>query len=237
MPSNIYGRFAEQNSVVLSGQVASSNNNQISLNAAIAENNHLRSTIAALQPLGLTITPGENVPNVSGVVQNTIGAALAGIGQEGTPSQDPGGGGIPCFSFDTPIWMATDVIKPIGRIITGHDYVMCFDGEGQLHKALVTAKFEHYYAKSYVVKFADGRSTVTTQEHRYWTGDGFQPISELDGVMHYEQDWNYVGIIDKQIVTVPIVLYNLTVEKYQTYFANNDGVHNIKKDNDPGGGI
>ena len=94
---NIQGRFADQNDIVVSGQVQTSNNNQTALNASLAETNQVRGSSAVFQPTGLLATPPNLVPNVTGTLLGTVGAALAGIGQQGTASEQPGGGGLPCF--------------------------------------------------------------------------------------------------------------------------------------------
>lgn len=106
---NIYGKFADQNSEVLTGIIQTSNNNQSTLNAAIADSDHLRATPATFQAGGLLITPDNKVPTVTAAVQGTVGAALGGIGQTGTPSEEPGGGGNPCPELTQFTWVVSDM--------------------------------------------------------------------------------------------------------------------------------
>lgn len=231
---HIGGKFAEQDSYILTQQIQTSDNNQVAFNAILAENNHLRGSSAVFTAEAVNRTPGTPFPTVTAAGIGTVGAALGGIGQAGTPSEnndtDPS-----CFAYDTPIWMANNVVKPIGAIVVGKDYVKCFDAEGHLHNALVTDKFEHYRKECFMVKFADGRTTTTTKEHRYWTGDGFQPIEELDEVMHYHTDWQKVKILGKTVVTKSLVVFNITVDSFHTYFANNDACSNLKPSPGTGG--
>lgn len=226
MPSNIYGKFADQNSEVVSGQVSTSNNNQKTLNAAIAESNHLRATTAALQPSGLVISPGNLVPNVTGVVQNTIGAALGGIGQAGTPSEDPGGGGIPCFVANTWITVPSGEI-PINEIQV-RDVVLAFDNSGKRVPRKVTDKFEHLVQCYTNITFSDGRVTGLIEDHRYWTHGDFAPIRDIDSVWHWNGHWEQVFITGRESVQEEIIVYNFTVEGLHTYIANGDAVSNLK---------
>ena len=228
MPS-IQGKFADQNDLIVTGQVISANNNQIGLNAALAETNQIRSSAVIFQPNGLVATIGSPVPDVAAATSGTIGAALGGVGQEGTASQEPGGGGIPCFDYFTKILMADGTEKNIGEVAVGKDVVKSFDKMGNVIDCRVIGKWEHAVGEYYQVEFEDGRVTNTTQEHRYWVSDDlFVPISVLDKVQHWNVEWSEVAIKAKEIIIRPVFLYNLTIDLFQTYFANGDAVHNVK---------
>jgi hypothetical protein len=225
---NINGRFANQNDIVLSGQVQTSNNNQISLNAAIAETDQLRGSSVVFQPVGLLATTPNLVPNVTSTLLGTIGAALSGQGQVGTASQEPGGGGIPCFASGTPI-TCVDGVKSIFEIEVGKDWVKCHDNLGTRINALCIGKWEHWVEESLLVKFRDGRMTHTTANHRYWVeGDKYEPVWNLDWVWHWNEKWVQVDIIEKVVITKPMLVYNLTVDVYHNYEANGDSVSNLK---------
>jgi len=224
---NLAGKFSDQNDIVLTGITQTANNNTTSLSAAIAETDQLRSSNVIFQPSGLLVTPGNLVPNVTQTLQGTIGAALGGIGQGGSASEQPGGGGIPCFSFATPVDSGSGQ-KAIGRIETGIDTVWAFDDLGNRIDALVVGKHEHYVTDSLIVRFADGRWTHTTADHLYWTQEGFEPVFKLDSVWHWSGEWKEVAILEKIAVSVPLTVYNLEVDIYKTYFANGDAVHNLK---------
>ena len=125
MGGSIQGKFAEQNDLVVSGQVQSANNNQASLNAALADANHLQGTNVTFQPSGLLTTIQSPIPSVAQALQGTVGAALGGIGQQGTPSEQPGGGGIPCPEVMQYVWVQTggvSMLKFAGSI-TLDDYL------------------------------------------------------------------------------------------------------------------
>lgn len=116
MGGSVYGRFADQNDIVLSGQIQCSNNNNVALNAALAEADHFRASNAGLQPDALNISLANNVPTVTNALQGTVGAALGDIGQQGTPSQEPGGGGggiIPCPEIHQYVMIRSDINTPI----------------------------------------------------------------------------------------------------------------------------
>jgi len=103
--SNIKGRFADQDSYVLSQTVLTADNNAASFHVAITETDHLRATPASLQPNALTMNIANPIPDVTIAGANTIGAALGDVGQEiavigqtGTGSEgDPGN----CFLGNT----------------------------------------------------------------------------------------------------------------------------------------
>ncbi len=225
---SIYGEWADQDSNVLSGIIQTSNNNQITLNAAIAESDHLRADLVSLQPVGLTITPGERVPNVVQAVQGTIGAALGDIGQAGTASQEPGGGGHPCYIGSTEI-MTPDGSLVIEDIIPG-DIVMAFDKVGVLSPQRVTDKFIHLRDRYTRVTFADGHGVGVTDEHRYWqVGETFMPIRNAEFVQHWDgEKWKQIRVGIREIIKGEVLVFNITVEKLHTYLANGDGVSNLK---------
>jgi hypothetical protein len=228
MPS-INGRFSDQDSYVVTGQVQTANNNQIALNASLAETDQIRGSSVVLQPTGLLATPPNLVPGVTTTLLGTVGAALGGIGQEGTASNEPGGGGIPCFAFGVPIEMTHGILKPIGKIVTAQDSVMAFDRLGNRYESLVIGKHEHWAQESLIVKFEDGRTTHTHALHPYWVqNDVFEPIFKLDWVWHWDNGWKRVAIQEKTTQTTPLMLYNLEVDVFRTYIANGDGVHNLK---------
>lgn len=227
MGNNIQGKFADQDSITLTGIIQTSNNNQTSLNAALAEANQIQGTNVVLASGGLLIQQSAPLPTVGSTLLGTVGAALGGIGQGGSASEQPGGGGIPCFSFATPVDSGSGQ-KAIGRIETGIDTVWAFDDLGNRIDALVVGKHEHYVTDSLIVRFADGRWTHTTADHLYWTQEGFEPVFKLDSVWHWSGEWKEVAILEKIAVSVPLTVYNLEVDIYKTYFANGDAVHNLK---------
>jgi hypothetical protein len=225
---NINGKFAEQNDIVTTGQILSANNNQASFNAALADANHLQGTNVTLQPGGLLTTTNAPIPSVATALQGTVGAALGGIGQQGTASQQPGGGGIPCFASGTPISLA-DEVKSIFEVVVGVDWVKCHDKLGTRINALCIGKWEHWVEESLLVKFRDGRMTHTTANHKYWVEDEiYEPVWNLDWVWHWDKKWIQVDIVEKVAITKPMLVYNLTVDTYHNYEANGDSVSNLK---------
>lgn len=225
---NINGKFAEQNDIVVTGQVLSSNNNQTVLNVALADANHLQGSNVTFQPTGLLNTTNAPLPSVAQALQGTVGAALGGIGQGGTASEQPGGGGVPCFSSGTPITCQNEV-KSIFEVEVGRDWVKCHDKLGTRINALCIGKWEHWVEESLLVKFRDGRMTHTTANHKYWVdGEIYVPIWNLDWVWHWQDKWIQVDIVEKITINTPMLVYNLTVDTYHNYEANGDSVSNLK---------
>lgn len=228
-------RFSDNDPYIQSAQTVTANNNQASLNTAIAENDYLRASAVTSSGQSIIRTPGTPFPSVATASQNTIGAALGGIGQEGTPSEEPDGGGIPCFAADTRILMVMNHTKAIQDIVTGVDHVFCFDPKtGVTTDALVIGKHEHWVNETYHVTFENGQTTVTTKNHKYWTPDGsFKPISQLELVIHWNFEWQKLMIKEAKRVKESMIVYNLTVQKYHNYVADGMAVSNLKPIGNP----
>jgi len=228
-------RFSGDDSYVLTAQIATSNNNQATFNATVAENDHLRGTSVSISSQAIIRQPGTPFPQVANAVENTVGAALGGVGQTGTYSEEEGGGGVPCFISGTEITMpyggrGIENIHPL-------DIVTSFDKEGNRVPKRVTDKFEHLVEEYTLITFADGRKTGLIEDHRYWTRQDFQPIRELESVWNWNGQWNRVSIVSRAIIKERVVVYNFTVEDLHCYFANGDAVSNLKPDPDRGGGV
>jgi hypothetical protein len=230
MPS-INGRFSDQNDLVVTGQVQTANNNQIALNASLAETDQIRGSSVVLQPTGLLATPPNLVPGVTTTLLGTIGAALSGEGQQGTASNEPGGGGIPCFLGVTSIRLANGGFALIHDIRL-NQMVVSFDPmNGEWASGRVTDKFEHLVDGYMLIEFEDGHSTGVDKEgnHRYWVGQGlYAPIRELSSVWHWNDGWKERKIVNKKVIEEETIVYNMTVEGFHNYLANNDGVSNLK---------
>jgi hypothetical protein len=227
---NIAGKFSDQNDLVVTGQVLSANNNQATLNTALAETDYLRGTNVALQPSGLVGTVGSPIPDVAVAVQGTIGAALGGIGQGGTPSEEPGGGGIPCFIGITSISIA-DGHKFI-RDVKLDDMVLAFDPFTGVHEPkIVTDLYQHRVYEYMLLTFEDGHSTGVDVKgaHRYWIKNGeYDSVNILEQVWHWSNGWTPRKIVEKRVIEEKTTLYTFTVADLHNYIANNDAVSNIK---------
>lgn len=113
----IAGKFADQDSYALTAIIQTSNNNQSALTSAILETDQLRATAASQQSRGLLVTLANPVPDVTAAATGTIGAALAGIGQAGTASQEEGGGGVPCPEISQFALVRSDINTPIPTLV------------------------------------------------------------------------------------------------------------------------
>lgn len=231
---NIQGRFADQNDIVISGQTQTANNNQIALNASLAETNQLRGSSAIFQPTGLLATPPNIVPNVTTTLLGTVGAALGGIGQQGTPSAQPGGGGIACFIGITNVSRPNNGHTFISEIEV-KDIVTSFNPfSGDKLDGIVTDKYIHLVDEWMIVEFMDGHSTGVDKDgdHKYWTQNGlYAPIRELGQVWHWDSGWKPRKVKERRVVTGKMIVYNLTVKcegDFHNFIANNDAVSNLK---------
>lgn len=231
---NINGKFADQNSYVLTGQIQTSNNNQASLNAILTETDTVRGTNVVLQPGGLVATLANPVPDAITAVQGTVGAALGNIGQAGTPSQEPGGGGNPCFTGSTLI-STPNGDRPISDIMPGEIVWGFNDRLGDRCEQKITDKWIHLVDRYTLIEFENG-ATGVTDNHKYWIKDGYVPISDLDAVWHWDDVWAPRKIITRRTIHAPTLVYNITVENTHNYIANGDAVSNLKPVEGGGGG-
>lgn len=231
---NIQGKFAEQNDIVTTGQILSANNNQASFNAALADANHLQGTNVSLQPSGLLTATNAPIPSVATALQGTVGAALGGIGQGGTASEQPGGGGIPCFIGITNVRRPNNGQTFI-RDIQIKDIVTSFNPFSGVHiEGIVTDTFAHLVYEWMLVEFADGHSTGVDKDghHKYWTQSGlYAPIRDLDATWRWDNGWKPRRIKERRVIKEETILYNVTVKcegDFHNYMANNDAVSNLK---------
>lgn len=237
MPLN--NRFSGDDPYVLTQQISTSNNNAATLNATIAENDHLRGKSVSISSQAIIRVPGTPFPQVLTAAENTVGAALGNVGQFGTYSQEPDGGGIPCFIEGTPIQTPDGdcYIEEI-ELETEPWLVLAFDANGKRIPKRVTDCFQHLVSGYTLVTFADGRQTGLIEDHRYWQmGEMFTPIRDIESVWHWDRAWKEVRITNREYIEGEIILYNFTVEGLHTYIANGDAVSNLKPiDGGEGGG-
>lgn len=136
-----------------------------------------------------------------------------------------------CFIGATLIRMADWSQMPISTIKLG-DYVKAFDKNGQLHDAKVIGLMSHLVEEYLRIDCGDS-STGTTIEHPYWQGgDTFISIGrfEADHVLRYKDGgWQKLKIDFKAVIFEESIVYNLEIQTYRTYMANDDGVHNAKR--------
>lgn len=95
-------RFAMDDPYLLTQQIQTSNNNQATLNTALAEADHLRGSSVVYSSQAVNIHSTTPCPTPIAAAQSTVGAALGGIGQADTFSVEPGGGGNPVLHDEYP---------------------------------------------------------------------------------------------------------------------------------------
>lgn len=229
-------KFSLDDPYILSQAIQTANNNQSSLQATLAETDFLRGSSVTSDTQALNATLGTPFPSAYQASQNTVGAALGGVGQEGTYSEDTDGGGLPCFIAGTPITLPTG-FKSIFEIEV-QDKVLAFDSHGKRIPKRVIAKFVHLVDNYTLITFADGRTTGVVDIHKYWQrGDVFTPIRGIDAVWHWNGFWESVAIAKREVIYGETLVYNFTVEDLHCYIANGDAVSNLKPaGNDPFGG-
>jgi predicted phage tail protein len=134
-----------------------------------------------------------------------------------------GSGG--CFQAGTSVATPTGYIN-IEDINIG-DLVVSFDDKGNLHTSKVLSTHIHYNFDIYEYSLWGGNKIAATSNHWVLTSENFFcQIGEINDSLALVNSSNLlVPIIDSRYIGKGTV-YNLTVEKYHTYIANNIRVHN-----------
>lgn len=95
-------KFAQDDPYVLFQQVTAVNGNQASFNTTLAEKDHLSGSSAYLSAQAINIQQANPHPVAYTSAQNAVGAAIGNVGQEGTYSEEPDGGGNPVLHEEYP---------------------------------------------------------------------------------------------------------------------------------------
>jgi RHS repeat-associated protein len=145
-----------------------------------------------------------------------------------------GGGG--CFLAGTPILMADGTNKPIEKVKVG-DLVLSFDEENNLLVAdSVKQNFIHKTDEYFILN----GSLRVTGEHPFYSNGQWIKVNELKiGDSLKDRDGSLKTITDMQKVKADVLVYNLEVNPYHTYFASGFLVHNkmpMRIFNDTGSG-
>ncbi len=218
---NIKGRFADQDSYVLSALIQTARSNQADLNVTIQEQDYLQATAATQQQQGLAGTVVNPVPNVTLAAQQAVGS-------EQNIERRP-----PCFLGNTKVTLFDGTQIAFSRLFmqTQRLPVLSFDEEkrsnapGEIKDVFKNVKHQYLH-----VSFDDDSATDVVPEHRYWTPEGWTCIKDLLYKYVYSDHGRRIQVVGMDEVMVPdgIFVYNLHIEKYLNYYANGHLVHNNK---------
>jgi phage-related protein len=177
--------------------------------------------------------PGE--PDTVAAPPGSGGDPGGGIGDGG-----PGDGGT-CFPAGTRILLANGREKLIENIRTG-DQVMCFSDDCcTVEPGAVVAAIEHQASEFIVFEGLHGEILRVTPEHLLLSSSGdFVAASEWVAPMELwwwcDDAWTLFPLKKvRKVSGPPEKVYNFHVTPHPTYFANCFAVHNLKRDDFPGG--
>ena len=140
-----------------------------------------------------------------------------------------------CFVAGTPIAMADGSFKTIEQVRSG-DRVLSRNPQAstntQCEAKTVVRSFVHIHPATLLLRFADGESIETTDEHPFYVdGEGFVPAGRLSlgrTIVTRAGPPTLLVSVTKQ--NSPKTVYNLEVQDDHTYFVGNNGgglwVHN-----------
>lgn len=175
------------------------------------------------------------VRDISNVAKDTT--TLTGSKGTGTGQRPGAGSGASstdsintCFPCYVKV-MTPDGYKQISEITVG-DFVITFDNDLNLYERRVIRKYIHDgEQKSDVYRYhiSNGKTIDITDNHPVLTNNGFVNIGELkigDGIITY--NGKEVFIISKEFLFNDVV-YNLEIDEYNAYIAEDICVHNLTK--------
>ncbi len=231
---NASGKFSDQDSYIQELQTLSANNNQAELNATLAENDYLRAKSAFFAQQSVTRNIASPFPNVSVAAANTVGAALGGIGQQGTPSEEPGGGGNPCFLGETLFTLFDGSViefEALYKLKDTYKHARSFDENNQLVCGEIEDVFKNTVYEYMNVTFDDGSTSDVVGEHRYYVpANNYVAIKYLLDKCVENEVCLPVRVESLERIEVPegIDVYNAHIKTYQNYCADRKRVHNLK---------
>ena len=134
--------------------------------------------------------------------------------------------GRQCLTEDS--FISTDNgLKQITDIKKG-DVVLSKNDNDEIIETVVTHLHYNGIHPVYIVTFKDGKFIKSTDNHRYFTDDGWKYLSELDsGSKVLNIDNNY-SIIHSIIALGNEKVYDLTVPETANFYANGLCVHNSR---------
>lgn len=146
--------------------------------------------------------------------------SLAGITVYGA---EMGGG---CFAAGTKILMADGSEKPIEKVKKG-DYVLTKESENS--SKLVKAKVDGTHKINELGYLIFNNDLRVTANHKLWINESWRDAGSAQiGDIMLNSDGNRIEIESIEWLSGNFNVYNLSIDKYHTYFANNLWVHNQK---------
>jgi hypothetical protein len=134
-----------------------------------------------------------------------------------------------CFTAKTQILMADATYKNIADIQPG-EYVLTRESENspKLVKAKVLDTYEHWDNRHFIINdFLEA-----TFEHRMFVNGKWKAAKKIkigDKLLNKNNQEVVVESMETVVKEEKFRVYNLKIEKYQTYFAGGFYVHNIKE--------
>ena len=134
------------------------------------------------------------------------------------------GGG--CFAKGTKVLMANGKLKPIEDIEKG-EYVLTKESENS--SKLVKAKVVSTYKAKDPVYMIINKDLRITADHILWVNNSWKSAGSIQiGDKLINSEGSEVKVDSIEWLSGDFEVYNLGVEKYHSYFANNIWVHNQK---------
>lgn len=134
------------------------------------------------------------------------------------------GGG--CFVTDTKVIMSDGSNKNIQEIKSG-DFVLTRSNEAD--KSMIKAKVIKVHSADELGYLMFNSNLKVTPNHILWVNNSWKEAGSVQiGDTLTDSKDNKITVKSIEWITEKVKVYNLTVEKYHTYFANNFFVHNDK---------
>lgn len=163
-------------------------------------------------------------------------ASCAGSVRQSTPAAWPNysapDGGT-CFAAGTPVVLGDNVARPIEELRVGDLVLTRCEDTQRVTTRPIRHIWMHNGESTVMLQLANGEQIETTAKHRFAVvGKGFEAASSLRVgsklITHTEMCTEVAQITSR---AEPVLVYNLEVEEFHTYFVGNAGawVHNAMK--------
>ncbi len=231
----VQDRFSSDNPYVISQQLQAANSTtKVALSVILTESDQVHSTNVFLNAQALTNNPSNPVSAASNTGQQAVGSGVAtgGIQPDGNPCFL---GHIPVTYWDGGILKTLPISQFYGYDAAKLPFALSFAEDGSLVRGKITRVYKRTREDYLHVTFSDHTATDVAPEHRYWTGEEYVPIKDLldRSVLDLRNEPVRVEHIDHVFCPKGIVVYNMTIEKWENYVANGHRVHNRKIDPSP----